>query len=311
MALGKIEIHPIYKVFPHESKDFTRWMEDNIDALAERVGIKMKVIDREKVVGNFNVDLLCADEKGNMIVIENQLEHTDDTHFGKLLTYAINLKAETAIWIASDIKREHLAAIEWINDMTRKKLTFYFVKVEAVRIGDSPYAPLFTVLFQPDENAREMKAQKAEFSETQKQRYEFWDRLILKSRDRTFFEENQASHFDTISVEAGKRGISFNYGLASNYVSIGLYIDHDKESGEKNKLIFDTLYEEQGEIENEFGAALSWEKHEDKRASRIVYFIDGMGLDNYDRWDTLHEQMIELMLRFDNTFRKRIKWIDL
>ncbi len=45
------------------------------------------------------------------------------------------LGAKTAIWIVSDPRPEHVAAIAWLNEAGSAQ--FYMVKVEAVKIGDS------------------------------------------------------------------------------------------------------------------------------------------------------------------------------
>lgn len=40
----------------------------------------LNVIQTEKQIGSFNVDIFCEDEHGNSAIIENQLEKTDHTH---------------------------------------------------------------------------------------------------------------------------------------------------------------------------------------------------------------------------------------
>jgi RecB family endonuclease NucS len=87
MSIGKIEIVPLRNAFHHEAHMFTRWLETNIDALSQRLGIGLTAPEREKAVGSFNVDLFCEDKQGNYVIIENQLERSDPDHLGKLLTY--------------------------------------------------------------------------------------------------------------------------------------------------------------------------------------------------------------------------------
>lgn len=98
-SIGQIEIPPIRKAFPHEAAHFTTWLESNIERLAQRIGMQLTVVQREQKVGAFNVDLLCEDQDGNPVVIENQLKPTDHDHLGKLLTYLVNLDAAAAIWL--------------------------------------------------------------------------------------------------------------------------------------------------------------------------------------------------------------------
>ncbi|HOE64750.1 MAG TPA: hypothetical protein PKW18_11875 [Candidatus Sumerlaeota bacterium] len=55
--IGRLEIVPIRQVFPKEAKHFTVWMEEHIEDLAERLNVELSVVQREKEVGEFNVDL--------------------------------------------------------------------------------------------------------------------------------------------------------------------------------------------------------------------------------------------------------------
>lgn len=90
--LSKLEeIKDLRTVWPHEALDFTPWLsqDDNINLLADAIGLDITVDETESSVGDFNVDIL-ASETGTdrKIIIENQLEDTDHDHLGKLITYA-------------------------------------------------------------------------------------------------------------------------------------------------------------------------------------------------------------------------------
>jgi len=53
-----------------------------------------------------------------------------------LITYLTGMSAKAAIWIVSDPRPDHVAAVAWLNESS--SVAFYMVKVEAIRIGDSP-----------------------------------------------------------------------------------------------------------------------------------------------------------------------------
>ena len=61
------------------------------------------------------------------------------------MTYFTALEARKVIWIAKEIREEHRALIAWLNAHTPPEYTFFCIKVSAVRIADSPVAPVFTV----------------------------------------------------------------------------------------------------------------------------------------------------------------------
>ena len=96
---GRLEVVNVRKAFPHEALHFKKWLEEDIDAISERLKINLTVEQREREVGEFSVDLLREDGGGKPVIIENQLERTDHDHLGKLLTYLVNLNASTAILI--------------------------------------------------------------------------------------------------------------------------------------------------------------------------------------------------------------------
>lgn len=305
--IGKIAVVPVRDAFRHEAHDFTVWLEDNIDALAERVGIDLTVIEREKSVGSFNVDLLCEDENGHYVIVENQLERTNHDHLGKLMTYLINLDASVAIWVATNIRPEHQRVIDWLNEMSGADYAFYAVQVEAVRIADSPYAPLFTVLAGPDEQTREIGEQKKEYAERHIERLKFWEGLLERSRGRTKLAENRSPSRDHwLSVAVGKSGLNYNYLILKDRIAVDLYIDFGDY--DKNKAAFDQLFAQKDEIEREFGEPLDWRRLDDKRTSRIVkVYRDMGGLDTPDKWPQFQDMLIDAMIRFDKTFRKRLR----
>ncbi|WP_200344911.1 hypothetical protein [Halochromatium glycolicum] len=96
--LGRLEKVDLRDFWQSESGDFTPWLaiEENIELLSEAIGLELAVEAQEKDVGPFRADILCKDTAdGHWVLIENQLERTDHTHLGQLLTYAAGLNAVT------------------------------------------------------------------------------------------------------------------------------------------------------------------------------------------------------------------------
>lgn len=310
MTVSRIQKVPIRQAFGHEAHAFTVWLETNIEALSEQLELRLTVLAREKRVGSFSLDLYCEDSDGNPVIIENQLEPTDHDHLGKLLTYMRNLDAKTAIWVATDIRQEHERVIDWLNVVTPADTAFYLVKVEAIRIGDSPYAPLFTVLVRPDEQTREIGEQKKELAERHILREAFWKSLLERSKELTTLGANRSPSRDHwFSIATGRSGINYNYLILRNGAGIDLYID--VEDYDRNKAIFDSLLAEKEAIEAEFGEALDWRRLDDKRASRIVKSYTGKGsLHEQEQWRELQNLMIDAMIRFDKTLRNRIRKVN-
>ena len=149
--IGRLESVDLRELWKHEALDFTSWLADNCDVLGDELGLELTVVDREKSVGPFNVDILANDTAGRPVIIENQLERTDHDHLGKVLTYLANLDAKVAIWISSDPRPEHVTAIDFLNENMPSDTQFYLMKLEAFKIGDSDPAPKFTIETGPSE----------------------------------------------------------------------------------------------------------------------------------------------------------------
>ncbi len=305
--IGRLEFEPVRRVFRDEARNFTTWLEQHLDVLAERLGIELSLVQREKDVGDFSVDLLCEDEDGRAVIIENQLEKTDHDHLGKLLTYLVNLDASTAIWVTGEPRSEHEKVIDWLNQNTAADLSFYLVEVEAIRIGESPAAPLFTVVAGPSEQAKEVGEKKKEWVERHYERVEFWKALLDRSKEKTrLFANITPGRASYIATGAGKAGVTFAYVILRDWGAAEMYIDHDKETGAKNKAIFDALAAQKAEIESEFGGQLEWERLDERRASRIRMRFTNGGLAEPETWPTLQEQMIDAMIRLDKALRNRL-----
>ena len=61
--IGKIKIVPLREVWKHEALEFTKWLEENIDVISDKIGITLVNIEREKNAGDFNVDLVARGRK--------------------------------------------------------------------------------------------------------------------------------------------------------------------------------------------------------------------------------------------------------
>lgn len=152
------EIKDLRSVWPHEALDFTPWLADNIDLLADAVGLDITVDETESSVGDFNVDIY-ASETGTdrKIIIENQLGDTDHDHLGKLITYASGKSADVIIWVVKHAREEHKAAVEWLNAHTDDKIAFFLSEIKLYRIGNSEPAVKFEIIERPNDWEKEIK----------------------------------------------------------------------------------------------------------------------------------------------------------
>ena len=146
--LGRLERVDLRAIWVSEATSFTPWLArpENMAVLAETLNIELELEAQERAVGPFRADLLCKDVgTDRWVLIENQLERTDHTHLGQLLTYASGLEAVTIVWIAARFMEEHRSTLDWLNKITNESFRFFGLEVELWRIGSSPAAPKSSV----------------------------------------------------------------------------------------------------------------------------------------------------------------------
>lgn len=128
---------PLHDAWRHEATDFTPWLSESIDHLSEVIGIPLELTGTEVAVESFSADILARNPMDDSVVlIENQLETTDHTHLGQIMTYLAGLEAQTVIWIAPQFREPHLSAIRWLSQHTADGFSFFAVKARVVRIGN-------------------------------------------------------------------------------------------------------------------------------------------------------------------------------
>ncbi|MCA9449879.1 MAG: DUF4268 domain-containing protein, partial [Candidatus Omnitrophica bacterium] len=177
-SLGRLEKIELRQAWTNEARDFTPWLaqEENLALLAETIGIELELEGQEKSVGPFSADILCKDSAtGDWVLIENQLERTDHTHLGQLVTYSAGLEAVKVVWIAQRFTEEHRAALNWLNEISSEGVNFFGLEIELWKIGESPLAPKFNVVCKPNDWSKTVReTADKKLSETQEIQLAFW-----------------------------------------------------------------------------------------------------------------------------------------
>ena len=267
MELGKLEKIELREVWRHEALDFTRWLagKENIALLSKEIGIDIEVIETEMSVGRYNVDIYARDTESNKkIVIENQLENTNHDHLGKMLVYAAGLDADIAIWIVKDVNEEHRQAVEWLNDNSFEKINIFLVKVELWKIDNSPIAPKFQVICEPNNWAKVLKQQSKEnVSDLELKQMEYWQGFVdyAKSKDKTYISQRPSIYnWYVIRIGSSDYKIKLVHSVNSDMIRCQLEIFNDE--------IYKKLEQYRAEIDNKING-LEWEYLEDRKVNRI------------------------------------------
>jgi hypothetical protein len=306
IELGRLEAVDPRLVWAHEAHSFTPWLLENADRLAEALGIDLELEASEHAVGGYKLDLVGRDVTNDaVLIVENQLETTDHSHLGQVLTYAAGTAASTIVWIATAFREEHRQALDWLNENTGEQAHFFGIELQVVRIGDSVSAPLFNVVVMPNDWQKQVRAatQPAAISEKGALYRVFWDAFLERvhvghpdwTKSRTTRPDNW---FDMKSpIRDARMSHSFAQG---DRLRVEIYIDSG--NADRNTEIFEHYASRRPEIEAAYGAPLSWEELPNRRACRIADYRDGCRIADADR----HREFIDWFLAASASLRRAI-----
>jgi len=295
------------QIWPHEARDFTKWLSENLDLLGQEIGIDLELREVEHRIGKYRLDILAHDINDDRIVaIENQLEPTDHVHLGQLITYTARYDSPgIAIWISKQINDEHKAALEWLN----RKTDWYFfgVEIKLFKINDSPPAPYFDIIVKPNEwtpgpttnppNARNLLYR--DFYQTLLERF--------KKEYPGITNATKGPAQSWCSIPSGYNGLTFQWVFKGNErFVIELYIDFssDVNRKEKNEDFFNKLNEHKDDIENAIGKELSWELSPNYLSCRVCLERNNVSIISIP--DDLYDYAIRAMKLFRDTLRSQI-----
>lgn len=314
--LGRLEKIELRDIWRSEAQDFTPWLASstNLALLGEALGIELEIEAQERNVGPFKADILCKDMlDGSWVLIENQLERTDHTHLGQLLTYAAGLQAVTIVWIAGKFTDEHRAALDWLNETTGEKFRFFGLEVELWRIADSPAAPKFNIVCQPNEWSKSVgeaarRIESDTLTETKAQQLRFWQTLHGDMANKSTLKPQKPYPQHWMNFSIGRTGFLLGALLNTREERIGveLYINHDEA-----KRIFKLLKQGEQQIAAELGFSPEWLELPNRSACRVVFYKYGCDPRDEARWHEYRRWMTEHLAKFEAAFRNRIRTLDI
>lgn len=278
-GLGRLQrVASARDVWTSEAADFTPWLAENLDVLANELGMSLTLVATEVPVGEFRLDIQAQTPDGRVVIVENQLERTDHGHLGQLLVYASGLEASAVVWVAPRFRDDHRRTLDWLNERTDSGVDFFGVEVSVVQIGDTgPRAPVFEVVARPNDWQKGVKeagtvggtGAGGQAGGINAVRQDFFVEVLTEVvANRPGIRMPSRGTLNWLSYAAGPWG-NWSLALASD-LRIEAYLD----SGDYdvNKTLFDEFSERATDWETQVGHPLTWERLEGKRASRIAAY---------------------------------------
>ena len=309
-ALSAIQNVDLREVWPNEATAFTPWLAENISKLGEVLGLELELQSREAPVGSYSLDLLAHDlGSGRPVIIENQLEATNHTHLGQLLTYASGYDAHVVVWIAKEFRDEHRQALDWLNQRSDENTEFFGVVIEVWKIDDSRPAPHFRLVATPNDwrKGKVTTKQEGTTSERREAYRVFFQGLIDRLREEhQFTRARKGQRQSWYSFASGLAGITYG-ALFPQGEKAAVYLWIAPGEKDQNEALFDALNEHKEAIESEFQESLEWQRKEDQKSCTIMVIRSGTITDSPETLEEIQDWMIEKLLKFKKVFGPRLK----
>ena len=318
--LGAIKRVDLREVWPHEEHNFSKWLAGNLDKLGEALGLDLEFRERESPVGPFSLDVLAHDRDSDRpVIVENQLEVTNHTHLGQLLTYAAGYDAYAVVWLTREFQDEHRQALDWLNQRTGEDTAFFGVVVETWRIDDSRPAPHFKVVTMPNDwqkrmaSARRNRRARANVATTESNRnfFQGLDLALLKEVGLVPGGNHPRWRWQRFRPDSRWRDYVY-YGASDEPLGhfdgniwVQLYINSDDKSW--NKALFDRLETRKEHIETELSGSVEWLRQDSLKASRVLAVREGSFEEDLETERRLQDWVVEQLIGFQRVFEPHIE----
>ncbi|MCJ8501363.1 DUF4268 domain-containing protein [Desulfatitalea alkaliphila] len=311
-TLSKVD--DLKTVWEHEARDFTTWLANNLELLGEEIGIDLEHRCNEYTVGKFRLDILAHDLTNDRpVAIENQLEVTDHSHLGQLLTYLAQFpKTGIGIWISKRMRDEHIAALEWLNNQSKDGWSFFGVEVKLFKVDNSLPAPYFDIIVKPNDYTKNRTRGDGSAPSQKLLAYQnFWQNLLdtFKSKYPGITNASKGPTQNWCAIPSGYGGLAFQWAFKSmSRFVIELYIDFANDQGhrsEKNEVFFRLISEKREEIEHAMQTKLKWEQLPAAVSCRIELERDGVNIESLP--EDLTGYAIDKMALFRSILLEHIK----
>jgi len=324
--LGRLQRVPLREVWLNGSTHFTPWLArpENLQLLGEALKLELELDSQEKGVGPFRADILCKESTSDTwVLIENQLERTDHSHLGQLLTYAAGLNAVVLVWIAERFTDEHRAALDWLNELGNERLRCFGLEIELWRIGTSPVAPKFNIVSEPNDWSRTVASVAEQvaagtLTETKQLQLEYWTELAkLISSTGSSLKPQKPLPQNWTNLALGRSGIhlaavaSTFSAESGSYDNVGeiraeVYTDHPTHS----RAYFAALAGDKDAIETALGEPLNWDDAPGRRAQKMFFKRTADIRDRAD-WPAQHEWLKAKLEALHRVFRPRVQQLSI
>lgn len=216
--------------------------------------------------------------------------------------------SQRIIMVSNAFRKEVLSAVEWLLGYG---LNITCIKINLCKEGENVYLDPEQIL--PNKENRdytiklanknsELQSNKTKMLTSERLRSAFWEKYIPIFNTKSKLYENitytnRKDHWLSTAASIST-GVSYNFLICKDYCGVEFNID--TPSREKNKKIFDLLFNNKEDIEKKLtGLSVSWEKQEDNTRSRIGISNHDLSLYDEESWDEIYKYLEEAMIKLE------------
>ena len=304
---------PLRRVWPNETIHFTPWLAENLSELAAELGVELQLTQTEAYGYGGYTDILAEVAGGGKVVIENQLELSDNDHFVRLVGYAADHDAKILIWVAPQFDEYHQRLLGWLDQALGDDREIHAVQVKLVPGGDlrsadaDPEAPGFRAEFSQitlrNDWPQWSTLTPLEPSELNQRYRDFFQTMIGDLRREGFTDRSRALAGNDQSFPTDFTGISYNVGFwnGGGKPSLDVYLWIATDETERNKQIFDELSGYQDEIAGKL-SGVTWDRRNNMRMCSIYFSRGGSIASPEEDLTELREWAVDRLVRLRAAF---------
>ena len=206
------------------------------------------------------------------------------------------------ILVSEDFGKELTTAVLWLRE---RDIDIRCVRLLPYQDGEMRLVDVQQIIPLPEAHQYQVQLREKEQvgrknrAERYDVRLKFWEGLVAICRTKkTRHADRKPGTYHWLGAGSGIRGLGFNHVIIQEVGMVELYIDRGE--ADENKQIFDKILARKEEIETRFGAPLSWERLDTKRACRIKHVIELGGYRSPDQqWPDIQAEMVHKMTRLE------------
>lgn len=165
-SMARLHFGRLSEAWKGEATDFTPLLAEQLDAIGAEIGVDLASLGESEVqtTGGRRIDIVAQGADGAEFVIENQYGRADHDHLTRGLAYAVARRARGLIVVAEEHRDEFRAVATYLNELAEldpaRGIAVWLVEARAVRIENSPWAPLFSAVVEPNAFTATIEQQK-------------------------------------------------------------------------------------------------------------------------------------------------------